>query len=393
LRLGVVSAVGRGAFLAALYSRHPKIELAAMCDRDKNAFEQGRKVFKLKKGAYREHLTLDDMLDKEELDWVIVASGDTTHHKLGKKILKAGVNLFVEKPMCVTLKEADDLWRTQRETGKKVVVGCELRYHAAVIKFREILRSGEIGKVVLGYAISTQKRGHTYFRRKYRNSSYGSTPLMQKGIHLMDLVNDFAASDPVSVYATGGRDLFGGREECRGRVCTDCPEAGVCDFHFYNGPIGGNKEIDRKNPLPTQIPCVFDGGIDVNDNSLMLVNYANGVSMSVAEVFFAPDNTWKFFLQGTRGSANLVIGAGTETCLEVFRSNEKKPERIKFSLKGTGHVGDTEMRDALVKTHFSGEKMSPDAREGRAGIAVLDKAMESEEKGKVMRIQWPANAE
>ncbi len=387
LRLGVVSSIGRGASIASIYSKHPGIELAAMCDADKTAFEKGRKEFGLKKGSYREYLKLDDMLDKEELDWVIIATGDTTHYELGKKVLKAGVNLYVEKPMCVTLKEADDLWRTEKETGRKVVVGCELRYHAAVRKFRRILRRGDIGRMVLGYAISTQKRGHTYFRRKYRNSSYGSTPLMQKGIHLMDLVNDFVDADPVSVYASGGRDLFGGRKDCRGRFCTKCPEAGTCDYHYYSGAVGGDKGIDKKKVLPTQTACVFDAGIDVNDNSLLLVNFSNGVRMSVAEIFFAPDNAWKFMLQGTRGYAGLVIGEKNR--IEVFRSCDKKPKIIKIDAKGIGHVGDLEMRDTLVKIHFSGGTMSPTAREGRAGVAVLEKAMESEKTGKVMKIPWP----
>jgi len=47
------------------------------------------------------------------------------------------------------------------------------------------------------------------------------------------------------------------------------------------------------------------------------------------------------------------------------------------------------MRDTLVKIHFSGGTMSPTAREGRAGVAVLEKAMESEKTGKVMKIPWP----
>lgn len=387
LKLGVVSAIGRGAFLAAIYSKHPRIELVAVCDQDKKAFEQRRKEFKVEKGAYREYLSLDDMLDGEDMDWVIVATGDTTHHKLGKKVLEAGCNLYVEKPMCVTIEEADDLWRTERRTGKSVVVGCELRYHAAVRKFREILRRGDIGKIVMGYAISTQKRGNTYFRRKYRNRSYGSSPLMQKGIHLMDLVNDFAGSDPVSVYAGGGRALFGGRDDCRGRVCTRCPEANTCDYHFRNGAVAGNRDLKAKDALPTQIACVFDAGIDVNDNTMMLVEFANGIRMSVAEIFFAPDNAWRFMLQGTRGHAHLVIGV--ENYIEIFRSSEKKPEKTKVRATGAGHVGDMDMRDALVKAHFSGERIYPTARDGRAGVAVLAKAMESEEKGKVMRIPWP----
>jgi len=80
---------------------------------------------------------------------------------------------------------------------------------------------------------------------------------------------------------------------------------------------------------------------------------------------------------------------GEKNHIEVFRSYEKKPEKISIKTGGVGHVGDVEMRDALVEAHFSGRGISPTAREGRAGVAVLAKAMESEKTGKVTKILWP----
>ena len=395
LKFGVVSGLGRGAYLASLYSQHPKAELVAMCDNDPTAFEKGRKVFGLKKGSYREYQDLDDMLSKEDMDWVFVATGDPTHYPLGKKVLQAGCNLFVEKPMCVTMEQADDLWKTEQETGLAVVVGCELRYHAAVIKFRDILRKGTIGKVVLGYCLSTQKRGYGYFRSKYAHKSYGSPPLMQKGIHLTDLVIDLNNSDPVRVFASGGQDLYGSRKECRGRVCTNCKEADTCDFHFYNGAsiVKKKKDINKKNPLPNEITCVFDDRIDVNDNSLLLVDFENGARMAVAEIFFAPENRWEFILQGTKGEArlNMIMGPAVhKSTIEVFTFKDRRPRKVKIPpVEGSHGGGDIAMRDALVEAYLQGRRISPTAREGRAGIATLIKAMESEETGEIMEIPWP----
>ena len=395
LRFGVVSARDRGAYLAQLYSSNPATKLVAMCDMSPEAFEIGLKQFPLKDTDYRKYSKVEDMLANEKMDWVFIASGDPTHYKLGKMVIEAGCNLFVEKPMCISIEEAEALWELQKKTGLSVVVGCELRYHKAVTEFRKILRDGIIGKIVLGYCIATQKRGYTYFRRKYRHSSYGSPPLLQKGIHLVDLVIDLNNSDPVRVFASGGRDLYGGRRECRGRVCTDCPEADTCDFHFYNGAAIAEKkkDINRKNPSQDAINCVFDDTIDVNDNSLMLVDFSNGARMAVAEIFYAPENKWEFILQGTKGQARLKINAGpwkNDSMIEVFTFKDRSPRRIDIPAVIGGHGGADEiMRDALIDGYFQGKNISPTVRDGYAGVATIMKAMESEETGKVMQIPWP----
>ncbi|MCM8778141.1 MAG: Gfo/Idh/MocA family oxidoreductase, partial [Candidatus Omnitrophica bacterium] len=263
------------------------------------------------------------------------------------------------------------------------------------VKFREILREGVIGKIVMGICVSTQKRGYTYFRRKYRHSSYGSPPLLQKGIHMVDLAIDFADADPISVFASGGQDLYGGRDDCIGRLCTGCPEGSSCDFNYYIGSAITIKKKDRRrtNPSMDEIRCVFDGTIDVNDNSLLLVDFSNGVRMSIAEIFYAPENKWEFFIYGTKGEARLKIGAGPWTyknIIEIFTFKDRKPKSINIQTSISGHGGADElMRDALIEGHFNGKNISPTVREGRAGIATIVKALESEHAGKVMKIPWP----
>lgn len=392
-RFGVISARDRGAYLAQIYSEHPQAKLVAMCDMDPEAFEIGQKQFQVKSADWKRYYNVDDMLNNEEMDWVFIASGDPTHYELGKKILNAGCNVFIEKPMCISIEEADDLWKIQQETGLFVVVGCELRYHSAVVKFREILREGIIGKIVMGMCIATQKRGHTYFRRKYRHSSYGSPPMLQKGIHMIDLVIDIANSDPVRVFASGGRNLYGGRNDCIGRLCTDCSEGDSCDFNYYVGSAITIKKKDRKktNPPIDEIRCVFDGTIDVNDNSILLVDFANGCRMAVAEIFFAPENKWEFFIYGTKGEARLKMGYTQKNIIEVFTFKDRKPKRFDIPASIGGHGGADElMRDALIEGYFQNKNISPTVREGRAGVSTIVKAMESEKTGMVMEIPWPS---
>lgn len=387
LVFGVVGGRGRGAYLASLYAEHELTELKAIADCDASAFEEGREKYNLEKGSYREYASVKEMLARESLEWLLIASPDDTHFDLTLQGLNAGCHCFVEKPMCQTLEQADEVCRAQRRTGKTVVVGCELRYTQAVSRFRKLLRDGAIGKVILGQCIETQARGHGYFRRKYRHRSFGSPPLLQKGIHLVDLVQDLVGTDPVKVSASGGLDFYGRRPETDGRVCGTCPDAHTCAFHPYTGK--GIAEWKRKrvpaDAPPSEAPCVFDSSIDVEDNAMLLVDYANGARVSIADIYFAPENKREVVFHGTKGFARLrmVTRPVQETVIEIHRMYEEKPERIDIPHVQGGHGGgDPGLRDALVAAARKGGTVSPTCEEARAGIATILMALRSMSSGR-----------
>ena len=391
MRFGVVSARGRGGYLATLYDDHPDTELVAIADRNPQAFEEGRKDWGLGNRTFREYADVDDMLRKEDLDWVLVGTGDPQHYEVAVQVLQAGCNAFIEKPMCLTMEHADELCRVQQEKGVRVVVGCEVRYTTAAVWFRQLLREGAIGKLVLGQCIETQARGYTYFTRPHRQKAFGSPPLLQKGIHAVDLIYSLVGADPVRVFASGGLDFYGRDPDAVGRQCKDCDKAATCNFHPHTG-LGvaewKRKKVAKDAPPPAT-PCVFDGSIDVDDNELLLLDFANGVRVSFADIYFAPDNKRECTFYGTKGRATLRMTARpkVESVIEIHRMYDDEPEIIDFPKDEGGHGGgDPALRDAVVQSFRTGEDVSPNCREARMGVVTILMALKSAETGQAVDI-------
>jgi len=391
MRFGVVSARGRGGYLATLYDDHPDTDLVAIADRNPKAFDEGRKTWGLDKCTFREYAEVGDMLREEDLDWVLVGTGDPQHYDVAVQVLQAGCNAFIEKPMCLTMEHADELCRVQQEKGVRIVVGCEVRYTTPVVQFRELLRKGAIGKLVLGQCIETQARGHTYFRRPHRHKAFGSPPLLQKGIHSVDLIYSLVEADPVRVFASGGLDFYGRDPDAVGRQCKDCDKAATCDFHLHSGSAIAEwkrKKISKDEPPPAA-PCVFDGSIDVDDNGLLLLDFANGVRVSFADTYFAPEDKRELTFHGTKGRATLRMTARpkVENVIEIHRMYEDEPEIIEIPKDEGGHGGgDPALRDAVVRSFRTGEDVSPDGREARMGVATILMALKSMETGHAVDI-------
>jgi len=76
---------------------------------------------------------------------VLIATPANTHYHLAKKMLEAGKDIFVEKPLALSLREGEELLQLAREKGRILMVGHLMLYHPAVMRAKEILDAGELG--------------------------------------------------------------------------------------------------------------------------------------------------------------------------------------------------------------------------------------------------------
>jgi predicted dehydrogenase len=90
------------------------------------------------------------MLKQEDVEVVIVASPSNRHGPDSKAALKAGKHVVVEKPMAMSLGEADSMIAMARETGRKLFVHQNYRFNKEFLLMKEVIASGKIGRV---YAI------------------------------------------------------------------------------------------------------------------------------------------------------------------------------------------------------------------------------------------------
>ena len=142
-----------------------------------------------------------DLLEKEELDAVIIATPTNTHAQIAIDALNAGKNLLIEKPVARSVKETQLIYEAAQRTGLKVMVGMNLRFRPDAMLLKSLIKNGEIGEIFYvrcGW-IRKQSSQQSWFWQKEKA---GGGVLFDLGILLLDLtfwLLDFPEVKTVSV--------------------------------------------------------------------------------------------------------------------------------------------------------------------------------------------------
>jgi len=143
--------------LPALAGR-PDVELVALANR-------GAEKLRLAAEAFPAHSTYTDyreMLDREALDGVVVATSHTAHYEITKAALEHDCHVLVEKPLVLKTYEARELIETAQRRGKAIVMSYPWGYTAHVRRAREVALGGELGEVQLLSSLFTSFAYETY---------------------------------------------------------------------------------------------------------------------------------------------------------------------------------------------------------------------------------------
>ncbi|MBQ8912268.1 MAG: Gfo/Idh/MocA family oxidoreductase [Clostridia bacterium] len=100
-----------------------------------------------------------EMLDSEQLDAVSVCTYNRTHKECTVYALEKGVNVLLEKPMCVTTEEAVEIMRAEKKSGKLLSVGFQPRMDNNMKMIKKIVESGELGKIYYIQTGGGRRRG------------------------------------------------------------------------------------------------------------------------------------------------------------------------------------------------------------------------------------------
>ena len=113
-----------------------------------------------------------ELIDNEELDAVSVCTYNRTHAECAIYALEHGVNVILEKPMCVTLDEAVEICKAEKKSGKVLSIGFQPRFDPNMQMIKKIVESGELGEI---YYIQTGGG-----RRKGIPTPFGTTFIEDK---------------------------------------------------------------------------------------------------------------------------------------------------------------------------------------------------------------------
>ena len=135
-------------------------------------------------------------------DLVCIASYTDSHADYAVAALEAGAHVFVEKPLAATVEDAERVVATARRTGRKLVVGYILRHHPSWIRF--IAEAREIGPpFVMRMNLNQQSSGPAWaIHRRLMDST---SPVVDCGVHYLDVMLQITDSPPVQVRGMGVR--------------------------------------------------------------------------------------------------------------------------------------------------------------------------------------------
>ena len=156
-RVGIIGTGWIAEAHAESYLNQPDVKIVALADLIPGKAEAFAKRYGLADArCYPDHKSL---LAGEQLDAVSVCTYNTAHAQCAIDALAAGVNVLLEKPMSVTVQEAADIIRAEKQSGKLLSIGFQPRMDFNMQKIREIVQSGVLGKVYYIQTGGGRRRG------------------------------------------------------------------------------------------------------------------------------------------------------------------------------------------------------------------------------------------
>jgi len=207
------------------YMNQPDVEIVAGADLIEGKAEAFFKRFGVEAKYYRSH---KEMLDDEslQLDAVSICTYNRTHAECAIYALNKGVNVMLEKPMCVTTEEAVEIMRAEKASGKVISIGFQPRLDENMKMIKKIVESGQLGKVYYIQTGGGRRRGiPTPFGTTFiEDATAGIGALGDIGCYSLDMVlNAIGYPKPLTVSGYKS-NFFGIRPDYSGYVKRNHPE-------------------------------------------------------------------------------------------------------------------------------------------------------------------------
>lgn len=234
VRYGIIgSGMMGGEHLLAL-AAIPDALVVALSDPVPSSLEWGVACAGHPVDTYADHR---DLLARDDLDAVVIASPNFTHAALLAEVLETDLAVMVEKPMCTTVDDCLDVRRWAAGRRALTWVGLEYRYIPSVAGLLAQLATGVCGTTRM---VSIREHRFPFLVKvgdwNRFNANTGGT-LVEKCCHFFDLMRLVAGADPVRVMASGGQDVNHLDERYDGRT-PDILDNAFVIVEFANGVRG-----------------------------------------------------------------------------------------------------------------------------------------------------------
>jgi predicted dehydrogenase len=198
MRILVVGCGNMGSSHATAYHNLDGFEICGLVSKGNS-----KEVLNSKLGSqYQLFDSYELAMEQTKPDAVCISTYPDTHEKFAIYALERGCHVFIEKPLADSVEGAQRVADAARRAGKKLVVGYILRHHPSWEKFVEL--TAELGKpLVMRMNLNQQSDGSMW--TLHRNLMNSLSPIVDCGVHYIDVMCQMTRSKPVQVYAIGAR--------------------------------------------------------------------------------------------------------------------------------------------------------------------------------------------
>jgi predicted dehydrogenase len=223
IKVLVVGCGNMGASHATAYHHMPEFEISGLVSRGESKVALNQKLG----AAYPLFDDFESALVATSPDAVCISTYPDTHETFAIKALEAGCHVFIEKPLARTVAGSEKIIAAAKKAGKKVVVGYILRHHPSWIRFIE--EAHKMGKPLV-MRMNLNQQSHGYMWDVHRSLMESLSPIVDCGVHYIDVMCQMTRSKPMSVTAIGAR------------MTEDIPEGnynyGQLQIRFEDGSVG-----------------------------------------------------------------------------------------------------------------------------------------------------------
>ncbi|WKK57667.1 Gfo/Idh/MocA family protein [Sphingobacterium sp. BN32] len=223
IRILVVGCGNMGASHALAYHEMDGFEIVGLVSRGDSKNKLNEKL-----GAdYPLYNEFEEALSATQPDAVCISTYPDTHEDYAVKALEAGAHVFIEKPLADTVAGAQRVIDAAVKANKKLVVGYILRHHPSWMKFIEVAKT--MGSPLV-MRMNLNQQSHGYMWDVHRNLMKSLSPIVDCGVHYIDVMCQMTEAKPVSVSAIGAR--------LTDDIAADNYNYGQLQIRFDNGSVG-----------------------------------------------------------------------------------------------------------------------------------------------------------
>ncbi|NLL23678.1 MAG: Gfo/Idh/MocA family oxidoreductase, partial [Tissierellia bacterium] len=215
-------------------------------------------------------------LFNDKPDLVAIATQSGNRGQIALDCIEQGIHLIIEKPITLSLHEADEIIKRSKEKGVKVCACHQNRFNKSVQKLREAVEQGRFGKLLHGTAHIRWNRSKEYYEQAPWRGTWelDGGALMNQGIHNIDLLRWIMGSDIVEVY---------GVTDNKEHSYIEAEDIGLAIVKFANGSLGlieGTTYVYPKNLEETLYIFGQKGTVKLGGKSVNIIeewHFADGL--------------------------------------------------------------------------------------------------------------------